>query len=314
MAKYRIFARNVDKMTKAEWLNLRRQGLGGSDAAAVCGANPWRGPLSVYLSKIGAAPDTESNEAMMWGNVLEDPIAKEFSRRTQQKIKRCNMILQHAEHDFMLANIDRLTFDEEEGEWGVLEVKNVGEYRREDWADGAVPDYYAIQSAHYMAVTGLKYAWFAPLIGGNRLQPVKVMRNERLIASLIKIERDFWHLVETKTPPPLDDSVEATKVLKALYPQSQSTSVVIDPTTYAKFTAVRERIKTLEQEARGYENELRLAMGEAEAAYVPGCEKPVITWKGGTVKKFDEAAFKAENPELAMRYMKEVTTRRFLVK
>ncbi len=314
MAKYRIFARNVDKMTKAEWLNLRRQGLGGSDAAAVCGANPWRGPLSVYLSKIGAAPDTESNEAMMWGNILEDPIAKEFSRRTQQKIKRCNMILQHAEHDFMLANVDRLTYDEEEGEWGVLEVKNVGEYRREDWADGAVPDYYAIQSAHYMAVTGLKYAWFAPLIGGNRLQPVKVMRNERLIASLIKIERDFWHLVETRTPPPIDDSVEASKVLKALYPRSEKTSVVLNADLVTKFRNLREQKSDLERELRGLENQIKLQMAEAEEAYIPGAEKPVITWKGGTVPIFQEKLFKAEHPELAQKYMKETSTRRFLPK
>ena len=301
-------------MSRAEWLDIRRKGIGGSDAAAICGVNPWRGPLSVYLSKIGEAPDADANEAMEWGTELEDTIAKVFSRRTQQKVKRCNMILQHNDYDFMLANVDRFTLDDEEGEWGVLEVKNVGEYRREDWADGAVPEYYEIQGQHYMAVTGANYVWFAPLIGGNKMQPVKVMRNERAITSLIKIERDFWHLVETRTPPPIDDSVEATKVLKALYPRSEKTSVVLDSKLVENLRRLRDQKSDLERELRGLENQIKLQMAEAEEAYIPGAEKPVITWKGGTVPIFQEKLFKAEHPELAQKYMKETSTRRFLPK
>ncbi len=312
--KYRVLAKNVQSMSRAEWLDIRRKGIGGSDAAAICGVNPWRGPLSVYLSKIGEAPDADANEAMEWGTELEETIAKVFSRRTQQKIKRCNMILQHKDYDFMLANVDRFTFDDEEGDWGVLEVKNVGEYRREDWADGAVPEYYQIQGQHYMAVTGAKYVWFAPLIGGNKMQPVKVMRNERLITSLIKIERDFWNLVETRTPPPIDDSVEATKVLKALYPRSEKRSVVLDSSLVENFRRLREQKYDLERELRGLENQIKLQMAEAEEAYIPGAEKPVITWKGGTVPIFQEKLFKAEHPELAQKYMKETSTRRFLPK
>ena len=301
-------------MSRAEWLDIRRKGIGGSDAAAICGVNPWRGPLSVYLSKIGEAPDADANEAMEWGTELEDTIAKVFSRRTQQKVKRCNMILQHNDYDFMLANVDRFTLDDEEGEWGVLEVKNVGEYRREDWADGAVPEYYEIQGQHYMAVTGANYVWFAPLIGGNKMQPVKVMRSERAITSLIKIERDFWHLVETRTPPPIDDSVEATKVLKALYPRSEKTSVVLDSKLVENLRRLRDQKSDLERELRGLENQIKLQMAEAEEAYIPGAEKPVITWKGGTVPIFQEKLFKAEHPELAQKYMKETSTRRFLPK
>jgi len=38
--KPRILARGVDKMTRIEWLEIRRKGIGGSDAAAICGVNP----------------------------------------------------------------------------------------------------------------------------------------------------------------------------------------------------------------------------------------------------------------------------------
>ena len=312
--KPKIFARNVEQMTRAEWLELRRNGIGGSDAASICGENPWRGPLAVYLSKVGAAPDTDPNEAMEWGIELEDVIAKKFARRTGFAIRRCNMILQHPEYPFMLANIDRYVRDEDEPAWGILEVKNVGEYRAEDWADDSVPEYYQIQVQHYMAVTGAEYAWVAPLIGGNRLKPVKVPRNNKLIRSLIAIESDFWKLVESRTPPPLDDSPEASKVLKAIYPQSKAQSVLIDEDVYLKLKSARQRVADAEREARGLENQIKEAMGEAEAAMVPGNPKPVITWKGSSVRSLDVKALEAAEPELCMKYMRETSMRRFLTK
>jgi len=237
-----------------------------------------------------------------------------FSRRTQFKTKRCNYILQHPEHDFMLANLDRLVKDDDEEGWGVLEVKNVGEYRKADWEDGAVPEYYMIQVQHYMAVTGASYAWLAPLIGGNRMNPVKVMRDDRLIASLIKIERDFWHLVETRTPPPLDDSVDASKVLKHIYPTSTQASVTVDESLITRLRAAKNRVTDAEKEVRGLENQLKEQMKEAEAAYIPGNPKPAITWRGSTTKKLDVAALEAAEPELCVKYMREVPMRRFLVK
>jgi predicted phage-related endonuclease len=214
----------------------------------------------------------------------------------------------------MLANSDRYTKDPDEEAWGVLEIKNVGEYRAEDWADGAIPEYYQVQGMHYMAVTGAQYVWFAPLIGGNRLQPVKLLRSERGIRSLIKIEREFWKLVESRTPPPLDDSEEASKVLKAIYPQSKSTTVFIDSELVEQLRIARERRAEAEREVRGLENKIKELMGEAEAAIVPGNPKPVITWKGSSVHTLDVEAIKQAEPELCMKYMRETSMRRFLVK
>jgi predicted phage-related endonuclease len=38
-------------MEKAEWLKYRKQGIGGSDAGAVCRFNPYRTALQVYQDK-----------------------------------------------------------------------------------------------------------------------------------------------------------------------------------------------------------------------------------------------------------------------
>ncbi|QTD41950.1 YqaJ viral recombinase family protein [Sporosarcina sp. Te-1] len=45
-----------------------------------------------------------------WGNRLE--VAEEFAKRTGKKVRRNNHLLVHPEHDFMLANLDRVVVGE----------------------------------------------------------------------------------------------------------------------------------------------------------------------------------------------------------
>ena len=41
--------------SREEFLARRKQGIGGSDIAAVCGLSPWRSPLDVYYDKLNIA-------------------------------------------------------------------------------------------------------------------------------------------------------------------------------------------------------------------------------------------------------------------
>ena len=36
---------SLQNVTRDDWLRLRKSGLGGSDAGAVCGLNPYSSPL-----------------------------------------------------------------------------------------------------------------------------------------------------------------------------------------------------------------------------------------------------------------------------
>ena len=75
-------------MDRNEWLEYRKRGIGGSDAAAVAGLNPWKSPMAVWLEKTGRVEPEEPGEAAYWGTVLEDVVAKEFSLRTGIKVRR----------------------------------------------------------------------------------------------------------------------------------------------------------------------------------------------------------------------------------
>ena len=315
------FKPNVFHVSKAEdpeaWLAKRREGIGGSDVAAIFGLNPWKGPLAVWLEKKGQTPEREATERMEIGEWMEDSIAQLFAKRTGYVVKPCNVILQHPKHTFMLASVDRWVEDET-GEEGVLEVKNIGEYMAEDWEDGKVPDYYGLQVHHYLAVSGKRYAWIAPLIGGNRLKPIRIARDDRLIDELIEGERKFWQLVESNTPPAIDDSKEAETVLRLIHPASTAgKSITLEgeqQAIYKKMLMARTAFKQIEQEIQGYKNLLMEKMGDAEAAYIPGQEKPVITFKGMLTRRFDAVRYAAEHPVEAAPYYNESSTRRFLVK
>lgn len=75
---------------------------------------------------------------------------------------------------------------------------------------------------------------------------------------------------------------------------------------------VREQIARLQAEAEALTDTLKGAMVERGTETLTG-EGWRASWKNVQSNRFDQKAFRAENPELAARYMKETTTTRFLV-
>ncbi len=63
-------------LQKEEWLRYRKQGIGGSDAGAVCGLNPYRTAMEVYYDKISDEAECFDNEAMRLGRDMEDYVAR----------------------------------------------------------------------------------------------------------------------------------------------------------------------------------------------------------------------------------------------
>src|SRR5690606_24085021 len=123
MAKVLVPTRGMDR---EEWLQARRRGIGGSDAAVIAGVDPFRSPIRLWMEKRGEIQEEPAGEAAEWGLLLEPVIAAEFERRTGKRVRRRNAILQHPEHEWMLANIDR----EIVGEDAILEIKTTSAWNR----------------------------------------------------------------------------------------------------------------------------------------------------------------------------------------
>lgn len=306
-----VTAANTMDMTREQWLEERRKGIGGSDAAAIAGLSRYRSPIQVYMDKLGLIEPPEENEAMYWGRKLEDIVAEEFSIRTGLKVRRRNAILQHPEYPFMLANVDRLIVGKNEG----LECKTTSAYRADEWKDDEIPWEYAIQCYHYMAVTGYKAWWIAALIGGNQFIYKRIERDESIINNLIKIESDFWHNhVLKQIPPDPDGSDASTEILKQLYPESNGETIELPPDVESlieQYEQAKEEEKAAAERKREAENKIKAIMGEYEQAY---WKDRKITWKTMTSYRFDTKRFQKEHPDLYQKYVNETSYRRFNVK
>ncbi len=93
-----------------KFLAGRKKGIGGSDVAAILGFSPYKSPYQLWLDKTGRSERKESqNESAHFGNLLEDVVAKEFSRRSGMKVQRVTqqLSLENIGESWAIGNIDR---------------------------------------------------------------------------------------------------------------------------------------------------------------------------------------------------------------
>ena len=77
----RVIVKTVG-LSREDWLEYRRKGLGGSDASTVCGLNPYSCKLTLWADKTGRLPEKEDSEAMRTGRDLEQYVALGFEEAT----------------------------------------------------------------------------------------------------------------------------------------------------------------------------------------------------------------------------------------
>lgn len=280
----------------------RLNGLGGSDAAAVVGLSPYKSPYQLFLEKRQEAPvSDEESECILWGSVLEEPVAEEWARRTNRKIRRQPMMTSAA-HPFMLVNLDRQIIGDVRGP-GVLEVKCFGEWSGRGISNlEQLPDHVYLQLQHALAVTEYEWGSVAILVGGQRLVHFDIERNDEVIAELIRQEAEFWERVQTGNPPSIDGSARTGELLKKLYPSDTGKTLVIDAPPLIEaarlLVSAKAVVKNAEADITLYENQLKSAIGDASEAKIEGFGS--ITWKrakDSVKQEFDIEKLKVKYPD-----------------
>ncbi len=307
-------------MGREEWLRVRKNGIGSSDAATAVGLNPYQSPLELWLIKTGrdeGLPKIDPNDdshPTYWGTLLEPFVAEHYTRRTGNRVRRIHAVLQHPEHSWMLANIDREVIGCPDVQ--ILECKTAGEFGSRLWKDG-VPEYVQCQVQHQLAVTGKQAADVCVLLCGQEAHVHRIERDDELIANLIKLERRFWHYVETDTPPPADGSDSAATALQCLYPRDRGSTVNLgdEPAIAGAFTrlvTLRAEMAKQEQEEALLKQTIQQRMGEASRACFPNGD---VTWKRTKDSlSLDVAKLVGDQPELLKAYpLLRPGIRRFLV-
>ena len=295
---------------KESWLQYRKQGIGGSDAGAVCGLNPYRTAIQVYYDKTSDSIEEIDNEAMRQGRELEEYVAKRFCEASGKRVRRANAMFYDEKNPFMLADVDRMIVGENAG----LECKTASPYSEEKWRDDKIPLSYQLQCYHYMSVCNADAWYIAVLIYGRDFKYYRIERDDEVIENLIRIEKEFWneYVLKQVIPDP-DGSKTADAAIAERFKESKS--ITIPLTGFDERLERRQEILSLlekiETEKRQIDQELKLYLGDAEIAEN---EHYRVSWKNFSRNSIDEKRLKAEQPEIYEKYRRETISRRFTVK
>lgn len=306
-------------LSRDDWLQVRRTGIGGSDAAAAVGLNPHKSQLELWLEKTGrdaalSRPDPhDTTQPVYWGTLLEPIVAAAYTQQTGRRVRKVNAVLQHPTIPFMLANLDREVIGVPTVQ--LLECKTAGEFGARHWREG-VPEYVQLQVQHQLAVTGKAAADVAVLLCGQQLDVHRIERDDELIARLIPLEAQFWRYVETDTPPPADGSESADRALRCLYPGNAATVDFTDDrrlsAAFADLVAVRADIGQRETQEALLKQTIQQAMGDASRAIFETGE--VSFKRSRDSASVDLKRLLADHPGFAQQYATtKPGSRRFLV-
>ena len=203
--------------TRAEWLKNRKNGLGGSDIAAVIGQNPFMSNTDLFDIKTGRKeqPDISDKPFVAYGVSAEELLVKLFELDHPEKQAEhlgFNSVY-NDKYPWALASLDGRTVELETLRDGVLEIKTTEIMRSDDWEkwNGRIPQNYYAQCLFYLAVTEFDYADLRAAIRytsaeGDKRTTIRDYHIERSevegdIAYLMEQGAKFWEQVEKGISP-----------------------------------------------------------------------------------------------------------------
>ena len=288
----------------AEWIERRKQGVGGSDVAAIMGLSPWRTPAEVWLEKTGRVePDDISDKPYVaFGNIMEPLVGRWYSERhPDRRVRRVNAICQSIARPWAQASLDYEVMDPGCG-YGVLEIKTARSAA--DWHDG-VPLYYQTQIYHYMTVTGRTFADVAVFFRDTcEFAEWRVEYDESDANAIIGAVDDFWaNYVHDDVMPAVVGTAGEASALTEYYGTAKGGIVGCDSVEAVQAIADYQSAADLEKRAKAEKTaaaaKLAAIIGENK-----GIETDVarVTWVRSESERFDSKRFKTEHPDLWGQY------------
>lgn len=288
----------------------REDFIGGSDAGAIFGLNPWKSAYTLWCEKTGQiSGEAQDNDAMRAGRDLENYVAQRFTEATGKKVRKDNFTYSVKEFPFMRGHIDRRVI----GENAILECKTAGGFQNKAYAAGEFPKHYYVQCLHYMAVTGAERAYLAVLCFPH-FYLFTFDRDEAEIEALVKKEDDFWNCVEHLTwVEELDGSDSTTGTINEIYADSEPAKPPIGMPADLREEAeeleqICQTIKELTARKNELENHAKAFMEDAEEM---SCRGWRYTWRTQMKTGIDTKVLKEQRPDIYEHYKKQTVSRVF---
>lgn len=205
-------------MNREEWLELRKKGIGASDASSVVGVNPYKTNVQLWEEKAGRREpaDISDKPYVRYGIEAERPLRELFALDyPQYRVSYCEFDMHyHPKYKFIFATLDGDLVEAETGRKGVYEGKTTEILRSmqyENWKD-KIPDNYYIQVLHQLLATGYDFAILKAQLKTDYNGEIRLNTRHYAIERadvledmdyLLQKEIEFWKCVETGKKPNL---------------------------------------------------------------------------------------------------------------
>lgn len=158
---------DISNLSREDWLEYRKKGIGGSDVAAIMGISPFATIRDLFYNKTGVQPVIQEEEESNWvakevGHRLEDLVAEIFSKKTGLEVFPVRVMFRHPLYPFMLADVDFFV-RMPDGTFAILECKTCNYNAKDKWADEGIPAHYVLQVRHYLSVMNMQKAFYMML-------------------------------------------------------------------------------------------------------------------------------------------------------
>ncbi len=281
-----LIGRSPDTASWRDDVTIRETFLGGSDAAAALGIDPYRSPVALWLEKLGRGDGFAGNNATDWGHRLEPVIADWYAdtHPDVDVIDPGGRTWRHPVRAWQACTPDRLAVHPDRDGFGVVQIKTAGWRVGGEWDTGDAPDHYRAQLLHEIDVCGASWGQLVCLVAGRDPYVVDQDRDDDLIGGLISAEARFWAAVESRVEPILTGHRDEAADLARVWVADPDDAVDLDGTegedALLGYLDAVDQIGRLEQARDRHRAVVEMAMGPATVARVRG--GAAVTWRART--------------------------------
>ena len=287
----------------------RRDGLGGSDSPIVLNVSPFKTRKQLWQEKLGIIAQEEEKPIMKRGHYMEDKVADMYEGLTGLKTRKVLRRIIHPQYPFLFAHVDRVIEGDKRGP-GVLEIKCPGSMMARKCDREGMQNYYLIQIAHYLGVTGYKWGVIVVLDYDNwKIIPYEMTPDKDLIKLIFDEDIKFWEYVKSgEEPPESEVKIEAGDIV----PGEAVNMEKIDPQLWAELVKKYGEADALYDEAKIYkdlcEEKIQQQMTSAGANVAEGAGARIYWREQAGRQTLDKKAFAKGHPtafEIYNSYMKQ---------
>lgn len=258
---------------------IRRQGIGCSQIAAVQGLSAFSTPWEIAYEKRGLLFPAEDEDGvagwLRWGSDVEPAILKWYARERGKALLLDHRTRKHPELPLVYTP-DALV----EGERRGVDAKNVGWAHADEWRKGPPADAW-FQVHGYMLCMDLDAYDLAVSICGEEPLIYTETRDAEVERVIARRVTNFWQrFVIGEEELPIDGSMAASAWLARRFPRHRKGTIRQANEEETELLEEYETTRIVQDEVKErraeLENQLKLAIGDGEGLAWPGGQ---FTWR-----------------------------------